>query len=155
MTDKRLICRQRLRTLPSQFSWLDQRLVRDYYIDQCDVSALALYLFLVTVADARGLSYYVDATLSTRLSLPQPVLQHARQSLIATQLIAYQAPLYRVLALPDAERSPTERSPTEQQTTVNAETPQRSQKNRPLALAELLKLASANSSHQPGDTYDD
>ena len=109
MTRKHLICPQRLRTLPSQFSWLDQRLVQDNYIDQCDANALALYLFLVTVADAKGLSYYADATLSTQLSLPQPALQHARQALIAAQLIAYQTPLYQDLSLPDAERSPAER----------------------------------------------
>ncbi len=48
--------------MPSQFSWVDQRLVRERHIERCDVQALALYLFLVTVADAQGLSYYSDAT---------------------------------------------------------------------------------------------
>jgi len=61
--------------------------------------ALALYLFLVTVADAEGLSYYSDTTLLTLLPLDGPALLRARQELVAAQLIAYQKPLYQVLAL--------------------------------------------------------
>ena len=50
--------------LPPQFSWIDQRLVREHYIERCDCAALALYLLLVTVADAQGLSYYADHSLA-------------------------------------------------------------------------------------------
>ena len=155
MTHKKLICPHQLRIPPSQFSWLDQRLVRDNYIDQCDHQALALYLFLVTVADARGLSYYADVTLGRRLALKPSALEQARQSLITAQLIAYQTPLYQVLALSGVERSPTERSPTEPQTVTNSDVVQRTQKNRPLALAELLKLASTNASQHLDDASDD
>ena len=42
----------KLRKVPQQFSWVDQRLVRERYIDQLSPEACALYLFLVTVADA-------------------------------------------------------------------------------------------------------
>ena len=51
---------ERIRTPPKQFSWVDHRLVRDHYIDRCSHQSAALYLFLVTVADAQGLSYYSD-----------------------------------------------------------------------------------------------
>jgi len=53
---KHVLCPQRLRCVPRQFSWIDQRLVRDGHIGRCGAEALALYLFLVTVADADGLS---------------------------------------------------------------------------------------------------
>jgi hypothetical protein len=52
---KRLLCPARVRKVPRQFSWVDHRLVRDRYIEHCDAYALALYLFLVTVADDQGL----------------------------------------------------------------------------------------------------
>jgi hypothetical protein len=58
MKTKRLLCPERLRQVPRQFSWIDQRLVREGHIARCNPQALALYLFLVTVADAEGLSYY-------------------------------------------------------------------------------------------------
>jgi hypothetical protein len=96
---KRVLCRERLRRVPPQFNWVDHRLVRDKHICRCSVQALALYLFLLTVADAEGLSYYSDAAISRLLPLDAAALLSARQELIAAQLIAYQKPLYQVLAL--------------------------------------------------------
>lgn len=88
-----------LRQVPKQFSWVDQRLVREHYIDGLSHQACALYLFLLTVADAQGLSYYSEPTLCRRLSLSQATLRQARQELMARQLVAYRRPLYQVLAL--------------------------------------------------------
>ena len=105
--DKRPICLSKLRKVPKQFSWVDQRLVRERYIDQLSHQACALYLFLVTVADAQGLSYYADPSLCQRLSMPGPELHQARQALITQGLVAYQHPLYQVLALDAALRQAT------------------------------------------------
>ena len=96
---KRVICPTRLRRVPPQFNWVDHRLVRDKYISRCSVQALALYLFLVTVADAEGLSYYSDGSITRLLPLDGTALSRARQELIAAKLIAYQKPLYQVLSL--------------------------------------------------------
>jgi len=96
---KRVLCKERLRKVPQQFSWIDHRLVRDGHVSRCSTNALALYLFLVTVADAQGLSYYADKTLCRLLRLDLGILGSARAELIANRLIAWQAPLYQVLAL--------------------------------------------------------
>lgn len=100
MKTKHLLCPPRLRRVPHQFSWIDQRLVREGHIARCGgAQALALYLLLVTVADSQGLSYYSDKTAARLLSLSQSELQQARNNLLAAGLIAYQAPLYQVLSL--------------------------------------------------------
>jgi hypothetical protein len=99
-TVKRLLRPQRLRQVPEHFSWIDHALVQRHLIDRCDARAAALYLFLVTVADAQGLSYYGSATLMQRLHLSPEELSAARQQLIELELIAYEAPLYQVLAIP-------------------------------------------------------
>jgi hypothetical protein len=99
MAIKRVICADRVRQVPTQFSWVDHRLVRDHYIERCDVYAAALYLFLVTVADGQGLSYYADASLARRLSMTPGRLSQARGDLLRAGLIAYDRPLYQVLAL--------------------------------------------------------
>ena len=99
MPIKRVLCPERVRNIPLQFSWVDHRLVRDRHIARCDAQALALYLFLVTVADALGLSYYSDAALGRSLSMAPGRLSQARSDLIRAGLIAYQRPLYQVLAL--------------------------------------------------------
>lgn len=85
--------------MPSQFSWIDHRLIRDKHISRCSVQALALYLFLVAVCDGEGLSYYSEASLCRLLPLDESALSRARQELIAARLIAYQRPLYQVLSL--------------------------------------------------------
>jgi hypothetical protein len=96
---KRVLCPQRLRKVPEQFSWIDHRLVRDRHIAGKSAEALALYLFLVTVADGQGLSYYSDAGIGKLLPLDGPALARARQELIRTGLIVYEKPLYQVLSL--------------------------------------------------------
>jgi hypothetical protein len=96
-----------LRQVPQQFSWVDQRLVRERYIDRLSHAACALYLFLVTVADAQGLSYYADSSLCQRLAMTSTELHQARQALTTRGLVAYQRPLYQVLALDAAPRETT------------------------------------------------
>lgn len=116
MVEKRLLCPQRRRRTPAQFSWLDHRLVRERRLQHCPLEAWALYLFLVTVADARGLSYYSDASLTARLPLDRRALLDARDALIGADLIAFKPPLYQVLSLdenapaaPPPQRSATPR----------------------------------------------
>ena len=101
---KRPISVVKLRKVPKQFSWVDQRLVRERYIDQLSHQACALSLFLVTVADAQGLSYYADPSLGQRLSMASPTLHQARQALSTLGLVAYQHTLSQVLALDAAPR---------------------------------------------------
>lgn len=96
---KRILCPERLRRIPGQFSWIDQRLVRDRYLQQCDHGALALYLVLLTVADAEGLSYYSEATLERMLHMEHAQLLSARQQLCQAGLLVYEKPLYQVLSL--------------------------------------------------------
>ena len=96
---KRLLCPERLRRIPGQFSWIDQRVVRDRYLQHCDHGALALYLVLVTVADAEGLSYYSEGTLERMLNMEHAQLLGARHQLCQAGVLAYDKPLYQVLSL--------------------------------------------------------
>jgi hypothetical protein len=137
---KRVLCPQRLRRVPSQFSWIDHRLVRHRHICRCSHQALALYLFLVTVCDGEGLSYYSDATLGRMLCLDNAVLARARQELINANLIAYQCPLYQVLALdpsPPPARPPRmiQRHPGTQPAPAEPRPPL----SQPLAIGQVLR----------------
>ena len=70
---KRPLSLSKLRKVPSQFSWVDQRLVRERSLDQLRHEACALSLFLVTVADAQGLSFSSERSLCQRLSMSPAV----------------------------------------------------------------------------------
>lgn len=125
---KQVLRPERLRQVPEQFSWVDQALVQRHFIDRCDVRAAALYLFLITVSDARGLSYYGESTLAARLHLSTGELLAARALLIEIELIAHQAPLYQVLALPGTAPGMPPREPA----------PARRLNDGPVSLAQLL-----------------
>ena len=66
---KHILDSKRLRGVPAHFSWVDHQLIRRRLLCGADCAAWALYLFLVTVGDEQGLSYYSDASVCSHLNL--------------------------------------------------------------------------------------
>lgn len=100
MSQKHILVAQRLRRPPrTGWSWVDRRFLREHG-DYLSREAVLLYLFLATVADRHGLSFYSDYTLTSRLHLSPQDLERARQELLERDLIALQLPLVQVLSLP-------------------------------------------------------
>ena len=126
MVSKVSIVDDRIRKVPRHFSWIDHRLVRDRHIENCSHPAAALYLFLVTVGDAKGLSYYGDKSIIKHLGMNLSELQQARANLINIGLIAWQRPLYQVLSL---DRTSREKQPP------------RSKIKNALSLGDILNMA--------------
>lgn len=127
MVTKNPILPQRVRHVPRSFSWVDHRLVRDQYIDRCSHPAAALYLFLITVGDARGMSYYSDETIMQRLSMDIATLDKARDNLIYSGLIAWKSPFYQILSLENRAKRP--------------------QMTEPLSLGEIIRRAASGGGH--------
>jgi hypothetical protein len=88
--------------VPERFSWVDHRLVRDRHVQRCGTYALALYLVLVTVGDADGVSFYRDETLCQMLRWSRVQLKNARAELVEVGLLAFDRPFYQVLGLEPA-----------------------------------------------------
>lgn len=100
MIHKRILVPERLRRPPATgWSWVDRRFLQEH-AERLSREAVLLYLFLSAVADRHGLSFYGDGTLTARLRLTLPVLDQAREELLARDLIAHQPPLIQVLSLP-------------------------------------------------------
>jgi hypothetical protein len=85
--------------VPRQFSWIDHRLVSNGHIEGRSHGALTLYLFLCTVADAQGISYYSDERVGKVLGFESSGLKAARDELAKAGLIAWSRPFYQVLRL--------------------------------------------------------
>lgn len=98
---KHVLCEERTRQVPPQFSWVDHRLVRDGFCRRCGPEELALYLMLVTVSDADGLSYYGDKSVARLIGVPIERVAAIRTGLVRADLVAYRQPLYQVLELPE------------------------------------------------------
>lgn len=101
---KEPVCRDRIRRVPRGFSWVDHRLVREHYVEKCSLEALALYLFVITVADAQGLSWWSERSLAARLGVEPTCIRRARAELEAADLIAFEHPVWQVLELRGDER---------------------------------------------------
>jgi len=107
MIQKRPLDPRRLRSRPPRgFGWLDHRLLRHGYLARCSPPATALYCLLVCAGDERGLSFYSDPRIGTLLGLEPGLLPRVRRELVELGLVAYQPPLYQVLALDDATPAP-------------------------------------------------
>ncbi len=101
--EKRPIDPRRIRRIPKEgFSWIDRRFVRQRFIEELPRETILLYLFLATVSDAKGLSFYADPTISRLLKLNAEELSQARSRLREAELALYRYPLYQVLPLPAA-----------------------------------------------------
>jgi hypothetical protein len=62
--------------------------------------AATLYLFLLTVADRDGVSYYGEAKVAALTGLDRGILFEYVRELIRADLVAYRHPVYQVLSLP-------------------------------------------------------
>ena len=114
MRGREILVPARRRRIPPQFSWVDHRLVRHGHLRELGPQAQALYLFLVTVADADGLSWYSDPAACRELGCAPAALQAARSELTRMELVAYRKPLYQVLDLgpcPEAVRRTGDATP--------------------------------------------
>jgi len=99
---KRILAADRVRHPPTDgFSWIDRRFLREFAV-RLSGDAVFLYFFLTAVSDKQGLSFYSDSTLAVRMRTRETVVVHARDELIAVNLVAYHAPLTQVLSLPDS-----------------------------------------------------
>jgi hypothetical protein len=99
---KRILAADRVRHPPTDgFSWIDRRFLREFAV-RLSGDAVFLYFFLTAVSDKQGLSFYSDSTLAVRMRTRETTVVHARDELIAANLVAYHAPLTQVLSLPDS-----------------------------------------------------
>jgi hypothetical protein len=104
MIHKHILVPDRVRRPPREgWSWIDRRFLREHAA-RLSHDAIALYLFLATVSDQNGLSFYSDTSTAIRLRMREQAVVAARDELVAEDLVAYQSPLTQVLSLPQTSR---------------------------------------------------
>ncbi len=102
MIPKHILVPDRVRRPPRDgWSWIDRRFLREH-APRLSHEAIVLYFFLAAVSDKDGLSFYGNATIALRLRMSETVVVRAREELLASDLVAYRAPLVQVLSLPQA-----------------------------------------------------
>jgi len=84
-----------IRRIQQSFAWIDHRLIRDGYLQVMTHEDLALYVFLILVADCNGVSFYRKEKICDLTSLDFNQFEIARDRLLDMKLIAFEA--YSVL----------------------------------------------------------
>jgi hypothetical protein len=101
MIRKQILVSQRIRRPAREgFSWIDRRFLQEHSA-ALSRDALLLYFFLAAVSDQHGLSFWSDVSTAVRLRLTELDVVRAREELLASDLIAFSAPLTQVLSIPD------------------------------------------------------
>jgi hypothetical protein len=101
MVRKKLLNPQRVRRIEGSFAFIEHRFLRNGFWIEMTHHEILLYLFLVLVADAQGLSYYGYDKLLSLLKFSVDEYVAARNGLIQKDLIAFDGTLFQVLSLPE------------------------------------------------------
>ncbi len=100
MLRKKVIVPHRVRQVTDSFGFIPHRFLTGGFWPSLSSNELLLYLFLVTVSDKNGLSYYGSKKICSLLHLSYEEFIDARERLIARDLIAFDDILFQVLDLP-------------------------------------------------------
>ena len=100
------LCPERVRRIRAcTFGWIDHRMLAEGWLAQLSPEALRLYVFLVLVADANGVSWYSYDRICERLQMTMADYLVARDELVAHALVSQAHGVFQVLALPARARS--------------------------------------------------
>lgn len=94
------IRRDRVRTIPRQFSWIDRDLFHRGLLGELSRDEIALYFFLTLVAGPEGASFWSHARIAEWLKLSLDEHLEALGGLIEKDLVAFEYPTFQVLSLP-------------------------------------------------------
>jgi hypothetical protein len=81
---------QDVRRITGSFAWIDHRLLRNGHLQAMTHQEIALYLFLVLVADRHGVSFYRKEKICELVALDFEQFEVARDRLIGQDLIAFE-----------------------------------------------------------------
>jgi hypothetical protein len=138
MIEKTPLCTQRLRKITGSFAFIEHRFLRDGFFESLTHHELLLYLFLVLVADRKGLSYYSYDKICPLSRLSVDEYLWARNALIHKDLIAFDGALYQVLSLPQSPHA---------QRASSLKTPEDMAERDPATIRQIVQ-------HALGGTYD-
>lgn len=91
---------RRVRRPRGAYGWVDLRAVTQGHLEKVGTAAALTYLFVCSVGDTAGLSFWSRERMGRILGLDEEVLQEALGKLVAADLIARQGQIVQVLPVP-------------------------------------------------------
>jgi hypothetical protein len=78
-----------IRRIEGSFAWIDHRLIREGHLERMTVTDLAVYVFLVLVADRTGTSFYRKDVTCRKLGIDWGAFEESKARLLEKGLIAF------------------------------------------------------------------
>lgn len=100
MIKKKILNPDRIRRIDGGFSFIPHRFLSDGFLAALPQKELLLYLFLITVSDRHGLSFYSYDSICSLLKMDLDQYISARNGLIDKDLINFDGTVFQVLDLP-------------------------------------------------------
>lgn len=98
---------RRVRYPKGAYGWVDLRIVTGGYLEALGPPAALTYLFLCSVGNREGMSFWSRPRMARTLNLPLEAIDAALQLLCSTGLIAATERVVQVLPVPDSTSAPT------------------------------------------------
>ncbi len=123
MIKKKILNPDRIRRIDGGFSFIPHRFVCDGFLASLQQKELLVYLFLVTVSDRHGLSFYSYDAICTLLQMDLDQYINARNALIDKDLVAFDGTVFQVLDLAgkpvlSATKKQADHKPTKNQAAI-------------------------------------
>lgn len=93
---------RRVRRPRGAYGWTDLRAITQGHVEKVGSAAALTYLFLCSVGDMAGLSFWSRERMTRVLGLDAEVIHEALDKLVAADLIARQGQVIQVLPIPEA-----------------------------------------------------
>lgn len=100
---------RRVRSPKGAYGWVDLRIVTKGHLQALNPAAALTYLFLCTVGNREGVSFWSRPRMARLLNLSQDCVDCAIQALCAADLIAATERIVQVLPIPDPATPALER----------------------------------------------
>lgn len=91
---------RRIRQPRGAYGWVDLRFVTEGHLQALDPGAALTYLFLCTVGNREGISFWSRPRMARLLNLPEETIEIAMRTLSAADLIVASDRVIQVLPLP-------------------------------------------------------
>lgn len=102
--NEKILCSDRIRKISGSFAFIEHRFLREGFFGSLSDDELKLYLFLVLVANQKGISWYGYDKICSQLQFLLEEYIDARNGLIDKDLIAFDGRVFQVLSLPPKPR---------------------------------------------------
>lgn len=97
---------RRIRYPRRGYGWVDLRIVTDGFLERLGRDAALTYLFLCSVGDRQGLSFWGRSRMARVLGMDPPAIQSALDKLVAADLVAAKDRVVQVLPIPEHAAEP-------------------------------------------------